>query len=136
MLLTIATTHRPARDLGYLLGKHPDRVQAFELPFGQAHVFYPEASPERCTAALLLDVDSVGLVRKSRGPAALEHYINDRPYVSSSFLSVAIARVFRTALAGRCAERPDLAQTSLPLQARLAVLPCRARDGEGLKEAV
>ncbi len=34
MLLTISTTHRPATDLGYLLSKHPDRVQRFELAFG------------------------------------------------------------------------------------------------------
>ena len=93
MLLTISTTRQPATDLGYLLHKNPARVQAFELSFGRAHVFYPEASEERCTAALLLDVDPIGLVR-GRG-ALLTDYINDRPYVASSFLSVAIARGFR-----------------------------------------
>ena len=77
MLLTISTTHRPATDLGYLLHKHPDRVQAFELGFGAAHVFYPEAGEERCTAALLLDVDPVALVRGRRGGGLLRHYIND-----------------------------------------------------------
>src|SRR5438132_9795937 len=96
MLLTIATTHRPANDLGYLLHKHPDRFQSFELSFGRAHVFYPEVSAERCTACLLLDVDPVGLVR-GKGPdrsALLAQYVNDRPYAASSFLSVAIAQVF------------------------------------------
>ena len=44
MLLTLTTTHRPATDLGFLLSKHPQRCQAVELPFGTAHVFYPEAS--------------------------------------------------------------------------------------------
>ena len=83
MLLTISTTRQPATDLGYLLHKNPARVQAFELSFGRAHVFYPEASEERCTAALLLDVDPIGLVR-GRG-ALLTDYINDRPYVASSF---------------------------------------------------
>ncbi|MDE0001341.1 MAG: hypothetical protein OXQ29_01425, partial [Rhodospirillaceae bacterium] len=92
MLLTVSTTHSPATDLGYLLHKNPARVQAFELSFGKAHVFYPQASEERCTAALLLDVDPVALVR-GRGSMSTD-YINDRPYVASSFLSVAIARVF------------------------------------------
>ena len=64
MLLTITTTRRPATDLGHLLHKHPERLQSFSLPFGQAHVFYPEASEERCSAALLLDVDPVGVIRR------------------------------------------------------------------------
>ena len=115
MLLTIATTHLPATDLGYLLHKHPKRLQSFELAFGKAHVFYPEASHERCTAALLLDVDPVGLVRKRRGEGeALEQYVNDRPYVASSFLSVAIAQVFGSALAGRSKDKPELAETAIP----------------------
>ena len=70
MLLTITTTHRPATDLGYLLHKNPGAVQSFELSFGKAHVFYPEATDERCTAALLLDVDPVGLVRGRKGRRA------------------------------------------------------------------
>ncbi len=104
MLLTIRSTHIPADDLGYLLHKNPARTQSFELSFGRVHVFYPELSDEACTAALLLDVDPVGLVRRRRGPAgeggALEQYVNDRPYVASSFLSVAIAQVLRSAMAG------------------------------------
>ena len=74
MLLTITNTNWPATDLGYLLHKNPARVQSFALSFGQAHVFYPEASAERCTAALLLDVDPVGLVRNRRGPAGGEPF--------------------------------------------------------------
>src|SRR5919108_1478750 len=116
MLLTITTTHRPATDLGYLLHKNPSRCQSFELAFGHAHVFYPESSPERCTAALLLDIDPIGLVR-GRGVAGgdgptLKEYVNDRPYVASSFLSVAIVQVYGSALAGRSKDRPDLAQTA------------------------
>ena len=102
MLLTITNLQPPATDLGYLLHKNPARVQSFELAFGQAHVFYPEAADDRCTAALLLDVDPVGLVRGRGGPAwegrALEQYVNDRPYVASSFLSVAIAGVYGSSL--------------------------------------
>src|SRR5512133_2036989 len=129
MLLTLTTTHAPATDLGFLLHKNPARTQSFELSFGQAHVFYPEAGAERCTVALLLEVDPVGLVRNRRGPAgegfALEQYVNDRPYVASSFLSVAIAQVFGSALSGHSRERPDLVDTAIPLQARISVLPCR-----------
>ena len=129
MLLTITTTHSPATALGYLLHKHPERFQSFALSFGRASVFYPEASVERCTAALLLDVDPVGLVRKQRGEGyQLEQYVNDRPYVASSFLSVAIAQVFGSALAGRCKDKPELAQTPIPLIAKLSVLPCKSGE--------
>jgi 3' terminal RNA ribose 2'-O-methyltransferase Hen1 len=133
MLLTLTTTHHPATDLGYLLHKKPPLPQSFPLAFGQAHVFYPEATPARCTAALLLDVDPVGLVRNRRRPAGegqlLDQYVNDRPYVASSLLSVAIAQVYGSALAGKSKERPELADTPLPLEARLAVLPCRGGEG-------
>jgi Hen1-like subunit of RNA repair complex len=124
MLLTITTTHSPATDLGYLLHKNPGRIHSFDLSFGQAHVFYPEAREDRCTAALLLDVDPIGLVRGRRGPAGegamLEQYVNDRPYVASSFMSVAISRVFGTAMSGRSKERPDLAERELPFQVKIA----------------
>src|SRR5262245_2337908 len=133
MLLTITTTHEPATDLGYLLHKNPSRVQSFPLSFGQAHVFYPEATAQRCTAALLLDVDPVGLVRDRRGPAGegglLDQYVNDRPYVASSFLSVALAQVYGSALSGKSKDRPQLVETPLPLRAKLAVLPCRGGEG-------
>ena len=129
MLLTITTTHEPATDLGYLLHKNPERAQSFPLTFGQAHVFYPEATRERCTAALLLDVDPVGLVRRDKGQGAgLDQYVNDRPYVASSFLSVAIAQVFGTALSGRSKDRPELAETPIPLVARISVLLCRGGE--------
>lgn len=131
MLLLISTTHHPATDLGYLLGKHPERSQSYELAYGRAHVFYPEASVERCTACLLLEIDPIGLVRNHRPgaeDATLARYVNDRPYVSSSFLSVAVARVFGTALAGTSKERPDLAQTELPLTLTLPVVPCRGGE--------
>lgn len=123
MLLTLTLTRPPATDLGYLLHKHPERVQEFSLPFGSAHVFYPEATEEQCTAALLLDVDPVGLVRRGVRFARLDHYVNDRPYVASSFTSVAISRVYGSALAGKCVPRPELPDEVLPLEARLAVLP-------------
>ncbi len=129
MLLSLTTTARPATDLGYLLHKHPGRVQAFEVAGGMAHVFYPEAGAGRCTAALLLEVDPITLVRGARGRApegfALGQYVNDRPYAASSMLAVAMAKVFRTAMAGRCDSRPELAAGTLPLEIRIPVLPCR-----------
>src|ERR687887_2280207 len=124
MLLTLTLTRPPATDLGHLLHKHPERLQSFSLPFGQAHVFYPEASEERCTAALLLEVDPVGLIRRGVRFPRLDQYVNDRPYVASSFLSVAIARVFNTALGGRSKDRPDVVEQLLPLRAQIAALPC------------
>lgn len=129
MLFTITNTKTPATDLGYLLHKNPSRVQSFDLSFGSAHVFYTEATPERCTAALMLEVDPVGLVRNRKRQAAdqgaLDQYVNDRPYVASSFLSVAISRVYGSALAGSSKERPELAGEKLPLEAKIAVVPCR-----------
>jgi 3' terminal RNA ribose 2'-O-methyltransferase Hen1 len=127
VLLTISTTHRPATDLGYLLHKHPERAQSFTLPFGEARVFYPEASEERCTAALLLSVDPVGLVRRGGrgGGFALAEYVNDRPYVASSFMSVAMVNVFKSAMAGTCKGFEELAGTAIPLEAWLPVVPAR-----------
>lgn len=129
MLLTITTTHQPATDLGYLLHKNPARPQSDDFAFGRVHVFYPASSEERCTAAILLEVDPIALSR-GRGDRAndgqpLEPYVNDRPYAASSFLSVALTRMFRSALAGTCKERPELVETAIPLEATIACLPSR-----------
>lgn len=124
MLLTITTTRAPATDLGYLLHKHPDRLQTFTVSAGQAHVFYPEATPERCTAALLLEIDPIALVRGHKN-GELAQYVNDRPYAASSMLAVAIKEAFRTALAGRCDARPDLAAQPIPLTISVPALRCR-----------
>ncbi len=130
MLFTITTTHTPATDLGYLLMKNPAWAQSFDLAFGQAHVFYPEATPDRCTAVLVLDVAPVGLVRGRKGSDqwVFEKYVNDRPYVASSFLSVALAQVYGSALNGKSKDRPDLVNASLPLQATLSAVPCRGGE--------
>ncbi|RNL82711.1 3' terminal RNA ribose 2'-O-methyltransferase Hen1 [Halostreptopolyspora alba] len=130
MLLTIRTTHEPATDLGYLLHKHPDRVQRFDQSYGTAHVFYPEARPDSCTAALLVRVDPHQLRRARRGQReadfALAQYVNDRPYAASSLFAVALGNVFRSALNGKCAARPELAATALPLTLTVPSVPCRA----------
>jgi 3' terminal RNA ribose 2'-O-methyltransferase Hen1 len=130
MLLTITTTHQPATDLGYLLHKHPDKLQTFNLSFGQAQVFYPTATAETCTVALLLDINSVELARGKAGSQTqtLGDYVSDRPYVASSFLSVAIAQVFRSAMIGQCRDRPDLPDSPIPVTVRIPVLPSRGRE--------
>jgi len=131
VLLTITATCRPATDLGYLLHKHPDRLQSFAVSAGTAHVFYPEATAQTCTAALLLEVDPIALVRGSNGRGnggthgELTQYVNDRPYAASSMLAVALKEVFRTALTGRCDARPELAATPIPLEIRVPALRCR-----------
>jgi 3' terminal RNA ribose 2'-O-methyltransferase Hen1 len=133
MLLTISTTHRPATDLGYLLHKSPERVFEAELPFGTARVFYTKASEDRCTAALNIDVDPIGLVRKPKNSSdsgPLVAYVNDRPYAASSLLATALTKVFGTAMAGRSKERQALADKALPLEVAIPAMPCRG--GESL----
>ena len=128
MLLTVTTTHSPATDLGYLLHKHPDRVQEFQVSFGTVTVFYPEATEERCTVALMLDVDPVRLARSRARNApdfSLAQYVNDRSYAASSLLGVAMADVFSTARSGRCDSRQQLADSAIPLEIGIPVLPCR-----------
>ncbi|MGW6006551.1 3' terminal RNA ribose 2'-O-methyltransferase Hen1 [Oerskovia enterophila] len=118
-----------ATDLGYLLHKHPARAQSFDLPVGTAHVFYPEADIARCTVALLLEVDPVGIVRNKRfggrDAFSLAQYVNDRPYAASSMRAVALGAVFRTAMTGRCDSRQALADSSIPLEIHVPALPCR-----------
>ncbi|MFE9769306.1 3' terminal RNA ribose 2'-O-methyltransferase Hen1 [Streptomyces sp. NPDC005808] len=135
MFLTITATgtpERPATDLGFLLHKHPDNAQAFSTSYGTAHVLYPEASVERCTAALLLEVDAVALVRRGKGKgrggapdAALAQYVNDRPYAASSLLAVALSAVFSSAMKGQCNARPELPARPLPLRVEVPALPAR-----------
>lgn len=132
MLLTISTTHRPATDLGFLLHKHPARLHSRSQTHGVAHVFFPEAGEARCTAALFVEVDPVGLVRGRSGSAGsaglMDQYVNDRSYVASSLLSAALSDAFRSALAGSCAERPELVGQAIPLEFALPILPCRGGE--------
>ncbi|MFJ2188151.1 3' terminal RNA ribose 2'-O-methyltransferase Hen1 [Kitasatospora sp. NPDC087861] len=138
MFMSISTTgsaESPATDLGFLLHKHPDRVQRFATSHGEAHVFYPEAGDELCTAALLLDVDPIALVRRGRGrggspDCALAQYVNDRPYATSSLLAVALRTVFRSAMKGACPARPGLADRPRPLRITLPAVPANGA-GEG-----
>lgn len=136
MLVTVTSTAPDASQLSHLLRKHPDRAQSFPLSVGTAHVFYPEVSDERCTVAMLLEVDPIGLVRNKNfggGDAgALARYVNDRPYASSSMVAVALGQVFRTAMNGTSESFPDLAAAALPLEMTVAAVPARGRDTTGL----
>jgi len=125
VLLTLSTTHVPATDLGFLLHKNPARAQRTQLSTGVAHVFYPEASERRCTAALLLEVDPIGLLGRTTEAFALGQYVNDRPYAASSLLAVALGKVFGSARHGVSKERPELAAGLLPLEVHLPALSCR-----------
>lgn len=132
MLLTISTTYFPATDLGYLLHKHPDKFQVFELTIGNVYVFYPEKSDEKTTIALLLDIDSIKMVKNNRNnDFALGQYVNDRPYVASSFMSVAITKAFSSAMNGKCKDKPELVDIKMPLEVNISVIPA-AKGGETL----
>ena len=131
VFLSIATTHQPATDLGFLLRKNPANVHRADLSFGRSVIFYPEATESRCEAVLMLDIDPIQLVRgrkDSRGAALLDHYVNDRPYAASSFLSVAMARTLRDAINGNAPERAALAEMAIPLVLKITPLPCRGGD--------
>ena len=135
MLLTITTVHQPASDLGYLLHKHPDKLQSIDLSIGKVHIFYPESSNERSTVALLLDIDPIDMVRGRRNLSgkgfSLGQYVNDRPYVASSFMSVAIAKAFSTAMNGTCNKKPELVDVKMPFEVNISVLPA-PKGGEFL----
>ncbi|MEL4356483.1 MULTISPECIES: 3' terminal RNA ribose 2'-O-methyltransferase Hen1 [unclassified Luteococcus] len=139
MLLTLTSTAPSASDLGFLLHKHPERVQRSSLSVGTATVYYPEASDERCTVALSVTVDPIALV-KQRGikaqPGTLGQYVNDRPYAAGSMLALAIGKVFTTALNGRCDARPDLAASPLPLTVHLPAMAVRPDQGQDANELV
>lgn len=127
MLLSL---HSPlsASDLGYLLHKNPARLHSFDLSFGRAHVFYPR-NEKGGEAVLMLDVDSVDLVRgRKRSPgeaASLRQYVNDRPYATTSFISVALSKVFGTAMSGKSKERQELADQAHDWTAKITAAGCR-----------
>ena len=117
MLLTITMKGTNTQELGYLLHKNPYRAQCFDLSFGKAYVFYTEVTDSRTTAALLLELNPIDLARGKLGSkdGGLFDYVNDRPYVSSSFMSTAINRVFSTAMNGKCIKRQELATLCIQL---------------------
>ena len=133
MLLTITAEGENAAALSFLLHKHPDKLQQVELSVGAAYIFYPECEKEKVTAALLLDIDPIGMVRNAKNFAGkdflLGQYVNDRPYVASSFVSSAISKAFSSAMNGSCKEHPEFIDMPLALTAKISVLPA-PRGGE------
>ena len=127
MLLTITMKGTNTQELGYLLHKNPYRAQCFDLSFGMAYVFYTEVTDSRTTVALLLKLNPIDLARGKLGSkdGGLFDYVNDRPYVSSSFMSTALNRVFSTAMNGKCSKRQQLADSALDLEAVVYNLPVR-----------
>lgn len=126
MLLNITTTHNPATDLGYLLHKHSDKFQSFDLSVGKVHIFYPEKSEEKTTISVLLDLDPISIVRGAKKLGSdgfpLEQYVNDRPYVASSFMSAALSKAFSSAMNGKCKDKPELVETKLPFEVTITVI--------------
>ena len=120
-----------ARDLGFLLGKHPDRLFERDLSVGKAVVFYTAATPSRTSAVLYLEVDPISLVRGQHRNARglIANYVNQRPYVANSLLSVAIGRAFNQAMAGKSKDRQPLADQMLPLEARVTPVSVTGRIG-------
>ena len=133
MLLTITAEGENAAALSFLMHKHPDKLQQVELSVGTASIFYPECGKEKVTAALLLDIDPIGMVRNAKNFAGkdflLGQYVNDRPYVASSFMSSAISKAFSSAMNGSCKEHPEFIDMPLALTAKISVLPA-PRGGE------
>jgi hypothetical protein len=127
MILNITTTHKPATDLGYLLHKHPDKLQTFEISIGKTHVFCPEIGEGKTTISLLLDIDPIDMVRGARNLGgegfALGRYVNDRPYVASSFMSVALSKAFSSTMNGKCKDKPELVDVKLPFEVSTASIP-------------
>ncbi|UOG32807.1 3' terminal RNA ribose 2'-O-methyltransferase Hen1 [Leptospira noguchii] len=127
MILKITTTHKPATDLGYLLHKHPDKLQSIDLSVGKAHLFYSEKSEERTTICILLDIDPIEMVRGSKNLGSdnftLGNYVNDRSYVASSFLSAALVKAFSTAMNGKCKEKPELVEEKIPFEILISSIP-------------
>lgn len=125
-----------ARDLGFLLHKHPGHLHERETGQGAVSIFFTEADTARATAVMHLALDPVALVRgkNPQSDGLLTQYVNDRPYVANSFLSVALARSFGQTLVGKSKERQDLADRALPFALR--VVPVAIAGGIELAETL
>lgn len=124
-----------ARDLGFLLHKHPDHLHTRETGQGTVSILFPEVSDSRTRAVLHLAVDPVALVRgKGDTGGMLSQYVNDRPYVANSMLSVAMGRAVGQTLSGKSKERQDLADRPLPYEIR--VVPVAVAGGREVIDAL
>ncbi|WP_051756722.1 hypothetical protein [Kitasatospora purpeofusca] len=120
---------RPATDLARLLHRRPDAVHRVATAFGEAHVFFPEADAERCTAVLLAEPDPEAPVRgrrgKARPPAVPDAHVGDSPYAASSVFAAVLRTVFPQPF-GQSPESPRPSESSadetLPLEIELPVV--------------
>ena len=132
VLLTI-TTHQPATDLGFLLHKNPERLHdggaVVRAGARRSTRRRPtSAAPPRCSSRSTRSAWSATARARGQRVRRCAQYVNDRPYVASSFLRVAISKLFGTAMTGRSKERPELADAHPPcskLASRCS--PCRGR---------
>ncbi|WP_196888668.1 3' terminal RNA ribose 2'-O-methyltransferase Hen1 [Aureivirga sp. CE67] len=135
MLLTITAKDENAEEISYLFHKHPDKFQTSEITVGKTHVFYPEVSKEQTTIALMLDIDPIEMVRGKRNLSgkgfSLQQYVNDKPYIASSFLSSAIIKMFSTALNGKCNNKPELVSKKYNFEISISVVSA-PKGGEKL----
>jgi 3' terminal RNA ribose 2'-O-methyltransferase Hen1 len=130
MFISMTTTYVPATDLGYLLHKHPDKMHKRTSSQSVNYCFFSEASVERCTVNLVLDIGlshSYGFSKERPKPNYNPH-VNDRPYVAGSIMSVALNDMFRSAFNGQSKEKPELSRTEIPLEISIATVSCA--DGE------
>ena len=110
-----------ARDLGFLLHKHPDHLHVREASQGKLAIFYPEVEDARTRAVLHLEIDPVALVRgkNAQSDGMLDQYVNDRPYAANSLLSTALTRGIGQTMAGKSKDRQALADRPLPYEVRI-----------------
>lgn len=127
MYFSLTSIGPAAADLSFLLRKHPDKVQRFDLPTGVATVFFPESSAERAEMTMVLTVDPIELIRnKSIRHGAgfpLGQFVNDRPYATTSLVSHAVAKVFSSAMTGGLASDPEAPFRRTDITLRLPALP-------------
>lgn len=78
-----------------------------------------------------VDIDPVGLVRgRGAGSGSMDQYVNDRPFVVSSFYCTALKKVFNTAMAGRCKDKPELVDLKLPFEVEIPVVSGDLTDND------
>ncbi|MBA3824664.1 MAG: 3' terminal RNA ribose 2'-O-methyltransferase Hen1 [Ktedonobacterales bacterium] len=123
MLITLTAQAHDAPDLGYLFAKNPGSVFSRDFSAGRVWVFYPTVQADRITIALLTEIDPIALVR---GSVTIDQYVNDRPYVASSLISVALGTAFASALAGSTKEHAERLTERIAWEIVIPVVACDA----------
>lgn len=135
MLFTLTCTGPHAPRLPELFNRNPQELHTVTLSAGRVHLFFPELTSERVTAAFLLDLEPAGVERRPRGgmhaPKLVADILHDRAYISSATLISALGPLLEPILepCGKTARAG--CQQSLPLEAHLHAVTCR-RGGVAL----